>query len=119
MPQYYGFETNQIVLAFVVWLFATLSAMARSAITTTDRSFRSRNKYPKVRVALACRAGFMAMGYLGAIALVYGDSYIADHRYGIALFSAFVGALSPEQEAIFMNTILATATKVIKKDDDK
>lgn len=113
----YGFQTEQIVLAIVVWGVAFLSSLARS-IAVVDKRYRGgRRDSFAARVAFACTSGFAAVVWIGCIAMFAGNNWLMSNRFGVVCFSSVVGALGPEQQALFLGSMLEMGQKILKKDE--
>lgn len=114
----YGFQEEQIALVAIVWLLASASALARTYAPVRDNGERPWNNSLSSRVGFSCCAGFMAISYLGVLALAWGNDWIVANRFGIVTLTPFVGALGPEQQALFVNFLFTRATGMTKKQDD-
>lgn len=115
----YGFETEQIVLAVVVWAVAFLSSLARSFSVSSAGRRGGRRDTVAARVSFACTSGFAAVVWIGCIAFVAGNDWLMSNRFGVVCFSSIVGALGPEQQAVFIGSMLEVGNRILNKKDDE
>lgn len=115
----YGFQAEQIALAISVWGMAFCSSLARSVAIVDKRRSGGRRDGIAARVAFAATSGFAAVVWIGCIGMVAGNEWLMLNRFWIVCFSAVVGALGPEQQTLFIGSLLDIGQRLLKKDSHK
>jgi hypothetical protein len=113
----YGFQSEQVALVLVVFGASFSAAMARVAPIGAKRNSGTRYERFAARVSFSCTAGFMAVAYLGILGITAGNDWIDANRFYLACFAPVVGFAGPEQQALFVNTLVEIATRLAKKND--